>query len=545
MSRPIRAHAAQPMLSLESFIATAPSPLPVPSPVVAVPERTPALIVTRSPKVEPLPAAVVLPSPLAASTSAPIESATSKLEPLTAITPAPWTISTDATLQKQVVPLPIAGEPAITKPAVTIPSTPLEEPVTSVTPIAPLASPNVRLGVASTPTVPAQASLPALNAHKTLAKPVRPSTIAQPNKLRPTDTPVVTGAEKQGYPSIDSSRQSGVSESPDQLNPEQPIAVNKQLAESVIDNLRKEAPVTPGSSVHQVEPGDTLEEIAENYHVSVQELASTNRIANPNVILVGQALKMPSQAKVMPSYKIASLPETTPNVVSDVPTTVKVVAQATPTRNSKVTSATRAIAVADSYEPQQTAQTSRTAKEWQVASGAMTEQKSANTNSLTGSYVAIVKRTVLPQLARLELPPLAPADTYLPPLAGTGQYISPAKGILTSGYGRRWGRMHRGIDIAAPVGTPVVASAPGVVVASGWNSGGYGKLVKIRHLDGGLTLYAHNNKLLARAGQEVDRGQQIAEMGSTGRSTGPHVHFEIHPSGRGAVNPMTFLSRRN
>jgi len=356
---------------------------------------------------------------------------------------------------------------------------------------------------------------------------------------------VVTGAEKQGYPSIDSSRQSGVSESPDQLNPEQPIAVNKQLAESVIDNLRKEAPVTPGSSVHQVEPGDTLEEIAENYHVSVQELASTNRIANPNVILVGQALKMPSQAKVMPSYKIASLPETTPNVVSDVPTTVKVVAQATPTRNSKVTSATRAIAVADSYEPQQTAQTSRTAKEWQVASGAMTEQKSANTNSLTGSYVAIVKRTVLPQLARLELPPLAPADTYLPPLAGTGQYISPAKGILTSGYGRRWGRMHRGIDIAAPVGTPVVASAPGVVVASGWNSGGYGKLVKIRHLDGGLTLYAHNNKLLARAGQEVDRGQQIAEMGSTGRSTGPHVHFEIHPSGRGAVNPMTFLSRRN
>ncbi|PPS44008.1 hypothetical protein B1A85_08485 [Chroococcidiopsis sp. TS-821] len=146
-----------------------------------------------------------------------------------------------------------------------------------------------------------------------------------------------------------------------------------------------------------------------------------------------------------------------------------------------------------------------------------------------------------------ELPPLGAADMYLPkpgssaPFTG---YIWPAKGVLTSGYGWRWGRMHRGIDVAAPVGTPIFAAASGVIVRAGWNSGGYGKLIDIRHPDGSLTRYAHNNRILVRAGQEVEQGQQIAEMGSTGFSTGPHLHFEVHPAGKGAVNPIALLPRR-
>jgi murein DD-endopeptidase MepM/ murein hydrolase activator NlpD len=104
--------------------------------------------------------------------------------------------------------------------------------------------------------------------------------------------------------------------------------------------------------------------------------------------------------------------------------------------------------------------------------------------------------------------------------------------------------MHKGIDIAAPVGTPVVAAAPGVVVYARWNSGGYGNLVDIQHPDGSLTRYAHNNRLLVREGEAVEQGQQISEMGSTGRSTGPHLHFELHPSGKGAINPIALLPRR-
>ena len=123
-------------------------------------------------------------------------------------------------------------------------------------------------------------------------------------------------------------------------------------------------------------------------------------------------------------------------------------------------------------------------------------------------------------------------------------YVWPTQGTVTSGYGWRWGRMHRGVDVAGPVGTPVVAAAMGVVEHAGWNSGGYGKLVEIRHPDGSLTRYAHNNRLNVTAGQTVRQGQQIAEMGSTGYSTGPHLHFELHVSGQGAVNPVAYLPSR-
>jgi len=152
-------------------------------------------------------------------------------------------------------------------------------------------------------------------------------------------------------------------------------------------------------------------------------------------------------------------------------------------------------------------------------------------------------RTPVGQTVSPELP--SPSQMYQPgsPAQFNG-YIWPTKGVITSGYGMRWGRMHKGIDIAAPIGTPVVAAAPGVVVSAGWNSGGYGNLVEIQHPDGSLTVYAHNNRILVRRGQEVAQGEQISEMGSTGRSTGPHCHFEVHPPGRGAVNPIAFLLRQ-
>jgi murein DD-endopeptidase MepM/ murein hydrolase activator NlpD len=157
--------------------------------------------------------------------------------------------------------------------------------------------------------------------------------------------------------------------------------------------------------------------------------------------------------------------------------------------------------------------------------------------------------TVTPQL-----PPLAAVDRYLPrpidenlapPSTSTTGYIWPAKGTLTSGYGPRWGRMHRGIDIAAPTGTPIHAAADGVVERAGWNNGGYGYLVDIRHTDGTLTRYGHNSRILVQPGQTIQQGQQISAMGSTGFSTGPHLHFEVHPSGKGAVNPIAFLPPKN
>jgi murein DD-endopeptidase MepM/ murein hydrolase activator NlpD len=165
-----------------------------------------------------------------------------------------------------------------------------------------------------------------------------------------------------------------------------------------------------------------------------------------------------------------------------------------------------------------------------------------NLGNLRGTRVAPQFQPQLPPLAAVEHHLPKPIDaTTPPPATDSTTYIWPAQGVLTSGFGRRWGRMHRGIDIANATGTPIFAAADGIVETSGWNRGGFGILVDIRHPDGSLTRYAHNNRTLVRVGQRVTQGQQIAEMGSTGFSTGPHTHFEIHPPGRGATDPIAFL----
>lgn len=120
-------------------------------------------------------------------------------------------------------------------------------------------------------------------------------------------------------------------------------------------------------------------------------------------------------------------------------------------------------------------------------------------------------------------------------------WIWPAGGQFSSGFGWRWGRMHNGIDIANAVGTRIVAARSGRVVFAGWDDGGYGYKIDIRHDDGSLSRYAHNSRLLVSVGDEVAQGVTISLMGSTGRSTGPHLHFEIRLPGRGALNPLQFL----
>ena len=110
---------------------------------------------------------------------------------------------------------------------------------------------------------------------------------------------------------------------------------------------------------------------------------------------------------------------------------------------------------------------------------------------------------------------------------------------LTSSFGPRWGRIHKGLDLAGPKGTPIYATADGVVTHAGWQSG-YGLLVKIEHEFGVETRYAHQSKLRVKKGQRVSRGQQIGDMGNTGLSTGPHLHYEVRSGGK-AINPMTYI----
>jgi len=113
-------------------------------------------------------------------------------------------------------------------------------------------------------------------------------------------------------------------------------------------------------------------------------------------------------------------------------------------------------------------------------------------------------------------------------------------GIVSSEYGRRWGRAHQGLDIAADEGVPVLAAAGGTVIYAGDALKGYGNVVIVRHDQQTTTLYAHNQSLAVKAGETVRAGQQVASLGNTGRSTGPHVHFEIRRKGK-AVDPRKLL----
>jgi murein DD-endopeptidase MepM/ murein hydrolase activator NlpD len=358
-----------------------------------------------------------------------------------------------------------------------------------------------------------------------------------------------------------------------------------------------------GSS-HRVNRGDTLIAIARRYGVSVSELISANNITNPNQILVDQDLSIPqspsrgigpSVAQGAPLVMPLSAPEfpnaemtlggasialqpaidsslntssSTNPYLQNLKAEIEALQQkyqqqgvpqfvgrlsAGPSVASKLTpsepvnsefvrdraSAPRPTpSMGMGGEVQRVAV--RPALETPAASYPATTYNVAVAPLTPSSYVPTLEPSSGGSAA--ELPRLAAANTYLPNEVGEFKgYIWPTKGVLTSGYGWRWGRMHRGIDVAGPTGTPIVAAATGVIEYAQWNSGGYGYLVDIRHPDGSLTRYAHNSRIVVREGQRVQQGQLIAEMGSTGFSTGPHLHFEIHSAGQGAVNPMALM----
>lgn len=126
---------------------------------------------------------------------------------------------------------------------------------------------------------------------------------------------------------------------------------------------------------------------------------------------------------------------------------------------------------------------------------------------------------------------------------GKGKLLWPVKGRLSSKFGRRGSRMHDGIDIAAPVGTPIYAVANGEVVYSDSRMTGYGKMIIVRHGKDLFTVYAHNQRNLVKKGKRVKAGDVIARLGETGRTTGPNLHFEVR-RGRVPVDPLAYLPRR-
>jgi murein DD-endopeptidase MepM/ murein hydrolase activator NlpD len=122
---------------------------------------------------------------------------------------------------------------------------------------------------------------------------------------------------------------------------------------------------------------------------------------------------------------------------------------------------------------------------------------------------------------------------------GSGQLGWPVSAPITSPFGWRWGRMHEGIDLGAAYGTPIAAAGSGTVIYAGW-LGGYGNLTVIDHGGGLATAYGHQSRIAVSVGQQVSRGEVIGYVGSTGHSTGPHLHFEVRINGQ-PVDPLGYL----
>ncbi len=135
--------------------------------------------------------------------------------------------------------------------------------------------------------------------------------------------------------------------------------------------------------------------------------------------------------------------------------------------------------------------------------------------------------------------PDGPIEPYLEHQEAVTPFLWPAKGSLTDGFGPRWGRLHAGIDVAAPEGTPIRAAESGKVVVAAW-TGGYGNYTCIAHGGALSTCYAHMSRFGTSSGAAVRQGQVIGYVGCTGSCTGPHLHFETRVNGS-PVDPMGYL----
>lgn len=171
-----------------------------------------------------------------------------------------------------------------------------------------------------------------------------------------------------------------------------------------------------------------------------------------------------------------------------------------------------------------------------VALGTLDPGSQVDVASLTKAVdigVQLAKRASILDAARADGAPVAV-------VRGNLAFVQPAMGRLTSSFGARWGRHHDGIDIANRIGTPIYAVTDGVVEESGPASG-FGMWIKLRHTDGTQSIYGHINRSFVKEGQKVEAGEQIAEVGNRGRSTGPHLHFEVWDADDSKLNPITWL----
>jgi murein DD-endopeptidase MepM/ murein hydrolase activator NlpD len=263
---------------------------------------------------------------------------------------------------------------------------------------------------------------------------------------------------------------------------------------------------TNEEKIHKVAAGDSFWSISRKYNIKIDDLQKANPKADPNKIKIDQELSL-VVPKPLLSVKTIEVAEYTENI----PFEQKV-------ENSS-----------SLYKDQTSVKVKGAYGEREVVAEIVKINGIENSRNVLSEKVIKEPKTQI----------LIKGTKELPPKKGTGTFKMPTRGYLSSRFGSRWGSVHEGIDLAAPIGTAVNAADGGVVTWVG-TRGAYGKLIMVDHGAGYVTYYGHLSKYSVSKGDKVYKGQKIGAVGNTGRSTGPHLHFEIRKNGK-PVNPLNYV----
>ena len=293
----------------------------------------------------------------------------------------------------------------------------------------------------------------------------------------------------------------------------------------------------PQRQEHVVQQGDTLLAISRIYGVDQSSLASVNNLRPPYALKAGQRLTLPGRidanvAAIPPEQQDIYTAPTAPNAGTGGSMSVEQLPAPTSPQAPKQ-QAPKQQPAGPATAPSASEVTAPSAPE--VTEPLAPEKPAPKATATKPADTADTEVAAIPAQPEPAQPEPAPGPR------GSERFLWPVKGKIISNFGPKKGGLNNdGINIAAPTGTSVIAADNGVVAYAGNELRGFGNLLLIRHADGWVTAYAHNEKLLVKRGEKVKRGQTIAQIGSTGNVSAPQLHFEIR-KGTDPVDPLKYL----
>lgn len=275
--------------------------------------------------------------------------------------------------------------------------------------------------------------------------------------------------------------------------------------ESALNYIAKGTDV---EKIHTVADGESLWTISMKYEINVDNLIAANPSVTPERIKAGDKISLVVAEPLLTLCTVETVKYT-----EEIPFAVRY------TDNSKM------------YKGELKVTSKGSSGERDIVAKVVKENGVVVDQQVLSEKVLVAAKEQVVSKGTLKKPATAP----------TGKLAKPfSRGTYSSGFGRRWGRMHDGVDWSMPIGSPILAADGGTVVSAGYD-GAYGYSILINHGNGLKTRYAHNSKLLVSVGDKVYKGQKIANSGNSGRTTGPHLHFEVIKNGS-VVNPMKYVN---